>query len=165
MSRFIDEGQWRKPLQAAAVAALGLSAAWVFAYGRIRGPSDALLRLVLGYPLFLVSLCIAIAPGLYIAKRLKLSPWWTLPMTSILMLLAIGAVKGWPPSPTAAIFGALAAPSSYFLGFPIDWWKGYIYNLWPYAFTAVSGAFLFLMVSHFMPGHRAIQQKGGQLGS
>src|SRR5258705_9586154 len=127
--------QWRKSMQAAAVAALGLSAAWVFAYGRVRDPSDALMRLVLGYPLFLVILCISVAPGTYLAKRLKLNPWWALPTTSILMLVAIGAVKNWPPGPPA-LLGAMSVPSGYFLGFPIEWWKGYLYNLWPYAFTA-----------------------------
>jgi len=86
----IAMGQWRKSVQAAAVAALGLSAAWVFAYGRVSDPSDALMRLVLGYPLCLVILRISIAPGMYLAKRLALNPWWALPTTSILMLVAIG---------------------------------------------------------------------------
>ena len=148
--------QWRKLMQAAAVAALGLSAAWVFAYGRVSDPSDALMRLVLGYPLFLVILCISIAPGIYLAKRLQLNPWWALPTTSILMLVAIGAVKNWPPRPAAAIFGALATPSGYVLGFPIEWWKGYLYNLWPYAFTAGIGAFLFLIVCRSMRIHSTL---------
>ena len=56
------------------------------------------------------------------------------------------AVKNWPPRPAAFIFGALTAPSGYVLGFPIEWRKGYLYNLWRYAFTAGIGAFLFLIV-------------------
>jgi hypothetical protein len=68
--------QWRKSMQAAAVAALGLSAAWIVAYGRVRDPSDALMRLVIGCPIFLVILCTSIAPGIFLAKRLKLNQWW-----------------------------------------------------------------------------------------
>ncbi len=51
------------------------------------------------------------------------------------------------------MFGALATPSGYVLGFPIEWWKGYLYNLWPYAFTAGIGAFLFLIVCRSMRIH------------
>ena len=54
------------------------------------------------------------------------------------------------------MFGALATPSGYVLGFPIEWWKGYLYNLWPYAFTAGIGAFLFLIVCRSMRVHQAI---------
>ena len=157
-------GQWRKLMQAAAVAALGLSAAWVFAYGRVRDPSDALMRLVLGYPLFLVILCISIAPGIYLAKRLKLNPWWALPTTSILMLVSIGAAKNWPPGPPA-LLGAMSVPAGYFLGFPIEWWKAYLYNLWPYAFTAGIGAFLFLIVYRSMRIHQATSYRRGPPGS
>jgi hypothetical protein len=148
-------GQWRKSMQAAAVTALGLSAAWVFANGRVRDPSDALMRLVLGYPLFLVILCISIAPGIYLVKRLKLNAWWALPTTSILMLVSIGAAKNWPPGPPAML-GAMSVPSGYFLGFPIEWWQAYLYNLWPHAFTAGIGAFLFLIVCRLMRVHQAV---------
>lgn len=149
-------------MQAAAVAALGLSAAWVFAYGRVGDPTNALMRLVLGYPLRLVIFCISIAPGMYLAKRLALNPWWALPTTSILMLVTIGAVKNWPPRPAAFIFGALTTPSVYVLGFPIEWWKGYLYNLWPYACTAGIGAFLFLIIYRSMRIHKRPNTGAGQ---
>jgi hypothetical protein len=100
-------------------------------------------------------LCISITPGIYLAKRLKLNPWWALPTTSILMLVAIGAVKNWPPCPAAVMFGAPATLSGYVLGFPIEWWKGYLYNLWPYVFTAGIGAILFLIVCRSMRTHQA----------
>lgn len=143
-------GQWRKSIQAAAVAALGLSAAWIVADGRVRDPSDALIRLVVGYPIFFVILCFSLAPGIYVAKRHELNQWWALPTTSILMLVAIGAVNNWPPRPPVAMFGAPDIPSGYVLGFAIEWWKAYLYNLWPYAFTAGIGGFLFLIACRLL---------------
>jgi len=147
-------GQWRKTIQAAGIASPALSAAWVFAYGRVRDPGDALIRLVLGYPLFLVILSVSIAPGIYFARRFKLNSWWVLPTTSILMLVAVGAVKNWPPRPPA-VLEAWSVPSKYFLGFPSEWWKAYLFNLCPYAFTAAIGTFLFLIVSRSMRSHQA----------
>jgi hypothetical protein len=147
-------GHWRTLIKPAAVAALGLSVVGTFAFGRVEGPRDALMKFVLGYPLWFIILCLSVAPGIYLVKRLRINALWALPSTGVLLYVLLGAAKNWPPGPPAML-GAMSVPSGYFLGFPIEWWKAYLYNLWPYAFFPGIGAVLFLIVHRAMRGDQA----------
>lgn len=142
-------GQWHTLIKPAAVAALGLSAVWIGIFGLARDPQDALMKFVLSYPVFFIILCMSIMPGVYLVKRFKLNAWWVLPSTAILIHLLIGAAKSWPPGPPA-IFGAMPVSAGYIFGFPIGWWKAYLFNLWPYVLFSSIGAFLFLIVHRSM---------------
>ena len=111
-------GQWRTLIVPVAVASLGLSGIWILTIGLARDPRDALMRVVLSYPLSFILICVSVAPGIYLVKLLRINPWWTLPSTAVLIYVSIGAAKSWASQSSGNCWVDIHGLSGYNSWFP-----------------------------------------------
>src|SRR5882724_6731362 len=140
--------RWRTWIWLTAIAAIGPTALWASPFGPARDFASAVNLLIYGYPAWLLFAFISLAPGIFLAKRLRLNPWLVLPSVAALVQLIIGAIAHWPPTQWWPIHvaGQMPVPSAYFLAIPVAAWRGYFYSLWPKIFMAIVAAMSLLGV-------------------
>jgi hypothetical protein len=143
--------RWRTWTWLTAIGAVGPTILYASPFGPARDLAHASL-LLLGYPVWFLFSCVSLAPGIVLVKRFELNPWWVLPFTAVLFQLLIGAVAHWPPTRwwPLGVVGQTPVPSAYVFSIPIEAWYGYVYSLWPAAFTALIAALSLLTARHFL---------------
>jgi hypothetical protein len=136
--------RWRTWIWLIAVAAVGPTVLWASPFGPARNLAHAAL-LLLAYPYWFLFSLVCLVPGVSLIRRFALNGWWVLPCTAVLIEIAIGAVRHWPPTswgPAEIIFLGPTPP-------PFNYWYFYLYSLWPDAFMGLVSALMLLPARHF----------------
>jgi hypothetical protein len=136
--------RWRTWTWLIAIAGVGPTVLWASPFGPARNLAHAAL-LLLAYPYWFLFSLVCLVPGITLVRRFALNGWWALPCTAVLIEIAIGAVRHWPPTSWGPAEISYIGPTPP----PINYWYFYLYSLWPDAFMALVSALILLLARHF----------------
>jgi hypothetical protein len=137
--------RWRTWTWLIAIAAVGPTVLWASPFGPARDLAHAGM-LLLAYPYWFLFSLVCLVPGIVLVRRFALNGWWALPCTAVLIEIAIGAVRHWPPTSWGPAEISFIGPTPA----PINYWYFYLYSLWPDAFMALVSALMLLFARHFL---------------